>query len=399
MLAKRGTAMNWLRFIRLIYMIYGPGKIDIEKIQSMGLLAVKIGQVHALRLDFLPVDKCRELSKLYRKNDDIPPEDVLSKLDRSMFEEIDEAPIASASVGQVHRARYRGKEVAVKIVKQDFKKAFIRDVRSVRSFVNFILFFYPKLSRVFDPLGILAHIEEYTLLEIDLLKEIEGQEQLKAIYEEHQDEFDLSRLRFPEIYQEACSSDVMVSEFVEGKTFDELLDEGALSYDELLELFRVHGLYLFRIGTFHGDIHPGNLIYHDGLIYFVDTGAISRASKRLSGGLLDFFDALSLFDYEKCAHYLNQMAEQGIEGVAYRRFEQQFKELYQDFDNSTVSEVSLTRKMMETIKLGVNSGMRFEQGMFPIIKSLMYLDGMVLRCNPDAILLKDMRRFMKELRG
>jgi len=50
--------------------------------------------------------------------------------------------------------------------------------------------------------------------------------------------------------------------------------------------------------------------------------------------------------------------------------------------------------MMKTTKLGVNSGMRFEKGMFSIIKSLMFLDGMVLRCNPDAVLLEDMRQFV-----
>ncbi len=52
---------------------------------------------------------------------------------------------------------------------------------------------------------------------------------------------------------------------------------------------------------------------------------------------------------------------------------------------------------MDTIKLGVHSGMRFEKGMFSIIKSLMYLDGMVLKCRPDAILMEDMRDFIKEL--
>jgi len=55
--------------------------------------------------------------------------------------------------------------------------------------------------------------------------------------------------------------------------------------------------------------------------------------------------------------------------------------------------------MMETIKLGVHSGMVFERGMFPIIKSLMYLDGMVLKCNPEAVLLKDMRRFIEEFKN
>jgi ubiquinone biosynthesis protein len=52
--------------------------------------------------------------------------------------------------------------------------------------------------------------------------------------------------------------------------------------------------------------------------------------------------------------------------------------------------------MMRTIKLGVNSGMVFEKGIFAIIRSLMYLDGMVLRCNPDAVLVRDMHRFISE---
>lgn len=70
-----------------------------------------------------------------------------------------------------------------------------------------------------------------------------------------------------------------------------------------------------------------------------------------------------------------------------------FKVLYRDFKNSTVSQVSLTKRMMETIKLAINSGMEFEEGMFHIIKSLMYLDGMVLKCNPDVNLMDDIREF------
>ena len=61
--------------------------------------------------------------------------------------------------------------------------------------------------------------------------------------------------------------------------------------------------------------------------------------------------------------------------------------------------MSLTHKMMQTIKLGVNSGMVFEKGIFAIIRSLMYLDGMVLRCRPETVLMKDMRPFMDEGRA
>ena len=62
--------MNWIQFGRLIHSIYGRGgKLpDLDWIQDLGLLAVKLGQVHALRIDFLDREKCEHLARLYRRN-------------------------------------------------------------------------------------------------------------------------------------------------------------------------------------------------------------------------------------------------------------------------------------------------------------------------------------------
>jgi len=99
--------MNVISFLRLIYMIYGGKKPDAEKIQKMGLLAVKLGQVHALRIDFLNEETCLELSKLYRATIPIKSEDALKNINRDNFIWIDEKPLASASVGQIGRASCR----------------------------------------------------------------------------------------------------------------------------------------------------------------------------------------------------------------------------------------------------------------------------------------------------
>ena len=52
----------------------------------------------------------------------------------------------------------------------------------------------------------------------------------------------------------------MVSDFISGPSLDELIDEGKLEYETLLELFKVHGYYMFCKGVFHGDLHPGNVL-------------------------------------------------------------------------------------------------------------------------------------------
>ncbi len=398
--------MNWFQFARLIRSIYGRQKSlpDLEWIQRLGLLAVKLGQVHALRIDFLDREKCQHLTRLYRQNAVLAPEDFLKLLTTvappffiSRFQRIEKNALASASVGQVHCAWLAdGSPVVIKAIKRDVRQKFIADVASLRNLFRLATFVYPSLRRVGDPVAILGDIEEYTLSELDLRHEVEGQKILRDLFEEHQKRFDLSSLRFACVYEKLCNENVMVSEFVAGKTFDELIEAGELPYAQLIELFRIHGYFMFCIGTFHGDLHPGNVILADGKICFVDTGYIGYVGDKIRRGLFDFFSALSVFDYARSAAGLNRMSEEELSGTAYADFEKKFLELYADFTGTTVAQMSLTKKMMQTIKLGVLCGMRFEKGIFAIIRSLMYMDGMVLRCQPDAVLMRDLRPFIAE---
>lgn len=387
--------------------IFSAKKINVSWIEKQGLLAIKIGQTFALRADFLPPETCQELSKLYTQvGDSVEPENLDALIDhavqkgwREQFASIDEKPFAVASVGQVHKAELQsGEKVAVKLIKKDFVKSFKRDVRSVDHLLNIVLFFYPKLRGVADPKGILKSIHESTIMELDLRNEIAHAKKLEELHEKWKSTFDLSKIVFPKIYEELSSEKVMVSELVPGNTLDALLEKGNCSYDTLLDLFHIHGFYLFCLGTFHGDIHPGNILLHDGIFRFVDTGALGTVGERLRTGLFAFMAHLSNDEYKECAASLNAMAERRIEGEKFAAFEKKFLELYADYKGKTVTDVSLTRQMMKTIKLGVESGMRFEQGMYPVIKSLMYLDGMVLRSNPRAILMHDVRRFIAEFR-
>jgi len=398
--------MNWIQFGRLIHAIYGRGgKLpDLDWIQGLGLLAVKLGQVHALRIDFLDREKCEHLARLYRRNAVLASEDFLGLLRTSAvpgffehFENIEATALASASVGQVHRARLKiGEDVVIKAIKRNVRGEFIADVASLKRLFRLATFLYPKLRRVGDPVGILGDIEEYTLSELDLRHEVAGQKTLRAIYEQHRGTFDLSRLAFARVHEPLCNENAMVSEFIPGRSFDELLETGELGYDRLLELFHIHGFYMFCVGTFHGDMHPGNVLLTGDKLCFIDTGYIGHVGPKIRRGLFEFFAALSEYDYPRCAAALNRMSERELAGPAFDTFKGRLLELYADFTGTTVAQVSLTRKMMQTIKLGVHSGMTFEKGIFAIIRSLMYLDGMVLRCKPDAVLLRDMRRFIGE---
>lgn len=399
--------MRWLDFVRLFRMIFGKKQPDLDKIQKLGLLAVKIGQVFALRIDFLGPEKCRALSRLYSRQNRIPP----TQLDRLLalnggtaflahFAEFDSVPFAVASVGQIHRARLvGGQEVAVKLVKEDYALAFERDMARAELICKGAQFFYPRLRGVANPLAALRDLRAMTSRELDLRNEVAGHDLLQSIHRESCSAFDLERLRFPCIHRGLSTRSVLVKDFVPGQTFDELLDQGRLSYQTLLDLFHIHGFYMFVRGTFHGDIHPGNVILNNSDITFIDTAYIGRVTERIRVNLFHFFDALSQFDYERAAHFLHAMSSVALNPKALAVFRERFMDLYADFTDMPVGKVSLTRKMMQTIKLGVLSGMAFEEGMFDIVKSLMYMDGMVIRANPDAVLLRDLRPFIAEFKA
>ena len=102
--------MNWIQFGRLIHSIYSHnGKLpNLEWIQSLGLLAVKLGQVHALRSDFLEPEKCEHLSKLFRNNESMGPEDFLKLVESTAvpvffcnFEKIVSVALGTAALGVV----------------------------------------------------------------------------------------------------------------------------------------------------------------------------------------------------------------------------------------------------------------------------------------------------------
>ncbi len=398
--------MNIYRFVKLLHNIYAAKEPDLDFIQDTGLLAVKIGQMHAVRIDFLPADKCKKLAQLYRKTVPLPAEDAKRLFEQLASQKLkdelaffDEEPLASASVGQVHRGRLKsGEEIVIKMIKRKVKDQFVKEVKQVKKYFKWAMVFYPKLKGVANPQGLLDMIERSTLSELDLAHEAEGQKTLREIFIANKDKYDLSLLKFPKVYEELSGERIMVTEFIEGQTVDELLETNSLDYGVLLDLFHIHGFYMFQIGTFHGDIHPGNVIFTNGQIFFVDTGYIGKVEDYIRVGLFNFFENLSYYRYKECAYYLNEMAEKKISGQVFVDFEKKFFELYKDFAGKSVSEISLTKMMMRTIKLGVLSGMEFSESIFDIIKSLMYMDGMVLRCNPDAVLMEDMRKFIGELK-
>ena len=188
--------------------------------------------------------------------------------------------MAAASIGQVHAATLNdGREVS-SIAKDDFEGPFRKDVARMKRWLSAVLFFSPRLRKVGNPMALLNHIETYTLDERTLKRTSWPNPPSRS--HECQEDFPLERLRFPEIHTEISSERVLVVERVREPSIEDRIDDGSLGWEDLLQLFRIQGAFMFGLGTFHGDLHPGNaMLDKDGVYTFIDTGAICEAPEHV----------------------------------------------------------------------------------------------------------------------
>ena len=397
--------MRLSTLVRFARELRGKKPVNIEKIQSMGLLAVKLGQICALRPDLLEPDRCIQLQELYSRAPSIPAENFDKLLNKytsedfkSNFNKIEPTPFAAASIGQIHRAELKdGTKVVVKLIKGDFKKSFERDVKRMKRWMKMGLFFNPKLKKVGNPIGLLNHIEDYTLRELNLLNEITGKDRLEQLSVEYNDKFPMPKLRFPKIWKELSNENVLVMEEIQDSTLESHLNAGTMEWEDLLQLFRIHGAFMFGMGVFHGDLHPGNAMMSSNKNFtFIDTGAICEAPDHVRKALFGFFYFLAKGELKNAFDAMLTMADVAPTGKTLQTYYDSMFELYDGFVGTSVSEVSLTQQMMKTVKAAVLAGCSFGDEAFPIIRSLMYMDGMVLKGHPDVDLISSMGPYLDE---
>ncbi len=183
----------------------------------------------------------------------------------AVFARFDRVPVASASIGQVHRARtHDGVEVAVKVQYPGVDEAVAADLENTDLLFQMMGMLFPGL----DPAPIVGELRDRLLEELDYRNEAANQQMFADAYRDH------PFIGVPEVRHDLSTARVLTSAFVEGARFDEAVswsDEERQLTAECLYRFAFGGIY--RLHAFNGDPHPGNYIFHPGgRITFLDYG-------------------------------------------------------------------------------------------------------------------------------
>ncbi len=257
----------------------------VEALGKMKGAAMKVGQVMSFLDTGLVPEEYREefQRKLGALRDAAPTvtfkdmrkviEEELDDPVKEVFDEFDEEPIAAASIGQVYRARLTdGREVAVKVQYPGVAAAVRADMQNL----GLILRLVKRIAPGLDPQAIGQEIRNRVEEELDYELEAQNQRTLARILRGH------PFIVVPEVVTSLSRERVMVSEYVEGRGFEEIKGLPQEDRDRFAEiLFRFYFGCMYRHHQFSGDPHPGNsMLLDDGRVAFFDFGLFKRMPPR-----------------------------------------------------------------------------------------------------------------------
>ncbi len=271
-----------------------------QTIITLGASFIKLAQVLATRSDFFSKDYLDELKELHDK---LPPMsesefDTVYKDafgDMEIFKELSRAPIASASIGQVHVAYLNDDtKVAVKLRRFDITNQVKADIKIIGIFNNL----FKPLFSTYTKNSIEAVINEFSKMiiqEVSFRVELQNLKEFSTIYKD-------SGIRFPKPYEEYCSDNALVMSFEEGFRFDDkenLLACGIDFKPLISKLVNFYADQMLLEGYFHADPHPGNLLVSkDGELILLDFGMVKRIPNETRIAIIELIKAAHEKNYE-----------------------------------------------------------------------------------------------------
>ncbi len=272
-------------------------------IANLGPTFIKLAQIFSARADIFPEPYLGAIGTL---QDQVPPdatdailrviEEEFGRPVTEVFDDFSREPLATASLGQVHRARLGGEEVAVKVLRPGVEEMVALDLD-----ISFrVLFWLNLLFPNHHIRAVTAVVREFShkvRQEMDFRREAANVRHVQLTYG------DLEGVRTPKVHPTHTRRRVLVMEYCRGTKVDALHDhfaDGRLSFRELMET--VTGLYLRMMmvdGFLHADPHPGNLIVEDdGTVVVLDWGMVVEVPRWTRETILNVALAVSREDLD-----------------------------------------------------------------------------------------------------
>ncbi len=313
--------------------------------EDLGPTFVKLGQLLSTRPDLLPEAYTNELVFLRDDVRSFPFSQVETILTEEygrplseIFASLDERPVASASISQVHRAvLHDGRVVALKVQRPEIAKVVQADLDIIKNLAQLVERRLPNLA-VYKPLAMAREFERTIKRELDFSKERRTIERCRQQFAND------SSAHIPLVFDHLCTSRVIAMEFIEGVAINDL---GAIrSMGIAPEQIAVSGArillrQIFEFGFFHADPHPGNLrVLPSGVIVPLDYGMFGHLDVRTRERIAGLLSGLLAQDADRVIRALESL-DIRRDQVDARGFRRDVAELVSAYSDLTLDSIDL----------------------------------------------------------
>ena len=358
-----------------------------QDLERLGPTFVKLGQILSTRADLLPDSYLAALARLQDGVAPVPFADIEKTLREELdvrpsqaFKELDPTPLAAASLAQVHRAVLRdGRTVAVKVQRPGIRLQAADDLEVLESVASLAERVSATAARY--EIGRLVHEFRATLLrELDYRIEAEN---LRALAR-NLSGFD--RVFVPQPIADYSTSRVLTMEYVVGTKVTALSTAARTRVDsaDLADvLFAAYLKQIFVDGFFHADPHPGNLLVtRDGRLAMLDLGMVAHLTPRFQDLLLQLLAAIADGRGDEAAKHALRLGEARADLKA-DEFERRMRDLVAGQRDTSLSQLATGRLVLQMSRLAAECGLRLPAEAMMLGKTLLSLDEVARRLDPD----------------
>jgi ubiquinone biosynthesis protein len=370
-------------------------------LESLGPTFVKLGQLLATRADLLPPEHIDALSRL---QDDVAPlpyeavreviEEELGARVSNLFEEFDEEPLASASLGQVHLAVLRGgRRVAVKVQRPDIRATIRRDLSIMEDLAS-LADRRTEAGARYRFGDIVEEFRRSLARELDYRREAVSLEELRDNLREY------DRLLVPEHVEDLTTGRVLVMAHVDGQKVSGLSPLRHLEIDGrglIDELVRAYLQQIIVDGFVHADPHPGNvLLTDDDRLALIDVGMVIRLGPVNRERILRLLLAVADGDADEAVEVAISMGER-TERFDEAQFRRDVAALIGSYHDLPPESVQVGRILVEMTRISGQDGVRPPAELTLLARTLLSLDQVSRELAPDFELDDAIRRHAAQI--
>lgn len=373
------------------------GKKLYQALVDLGPFFIKLGQTLSVRPDILPVEYTRELEKL---QDEVPPapfEQVLRIVEEELgpstgvFESIDQRPLASASLGQVHLAVYKGERVAVKVNRPGIQDVVEQDIVVLKAVLKILGVFLDKNISMSIESVIKEHSKK-VFEEMDYNKELSNMEVIA-------EEIKGLGVVTPKVYREVSRKRVLVMSYEEGVKISQVESISAMGVDTKRLARRVARVFLTMLlekPVFHADPHPGNLsVKRDGTLVLYDYGMVGSLDENTKRHLIRLYAS---FSFRDPGRIVDEMLELGILDPMANRgvIEKGLGLAIRELGGEKVSEWEFERLMELANRLIYKFPFRLPESLTLYMRMASILESVCTKLDPSFNFLRFLAGFLEE---